>query len=53
MGQEIALRVDMQQLNDVFVANDTTATGLRESLGRDDLPVVVRVIVGVSGDLLA
>lgn len=43
----------MQKLNNIFVANDATATSFREGFGRKNLPMVVRVVMAISSDLLA
>lgn len=46
------LSVYMQELNDIVVTNDTTATCLGKCLGGDDLPFVIGVVVSVSSHLL-
>ena len=43
----------MEELDDIVMADDPPTAGLRESLGRDDDPVVVLILVGVTGNLLA
>lgn len=53
MRKQKALSVDVLQLNDIIVSHDPATTRLGDFLGRDDLPVVVSVIVGIAGDLLA
>ncbi len=53
MCQKKRLCVNVQKLDDVIVADNTTATSLWERLGGDDLPVVVRVLMAVASDLLA
>lgn len=50
--EQQCLRVDVEELEHVVVSNDTSTSGLGESLGRNNLPVVVGVIVSVTGDLL-
>jgi len=52
VGEEEGIGVDVVELNDVLVSNDATSTGIRELLGREDLPVVVGVVERVAGDLL-
>lgn len=42
----------MQELDNVVVAHNASAAGLRERLGRDNLPLVVDVLVAVTSDLL-
>lgn len=53
MRKQKGLGVDVLQLNDVVVSDDPATTRFGDFLGRDDLPVVVCVIVGITGDLLA
>lgn len=53
MRKQQCLGVDMLQLNDVVVSHDPAATRLGNFLGRNDLPVVVGVIVGIASYLLA
>ena len=43
----------MEKLNDVVMADDPSTSGLRESLGGNDDPVVVFILMGVTSDLLA
>lgn len=52
VSKEICLGVDMEKLDNIFIAHDTATASFRESLGRDDCPVVVRIIVSVSSNLL-
>ena len=52
MCQEISLSVHVQELDDVFMTDDTPTTCLRESLGWNDLPFVVCVVVSITSDLL-
>ena len=52
MGHQVGLRVDVKKLDNVLMAHDAAATSLGESLGWDNLPVVVGVIVTVASDLL-
>ena len=42
----------MQQLDRVIVADDATTSGCGECLCRDDLPVVIGIVVSVASDLL-
>ena len=43
----------MKELDNVIVTNDLTPTSLRKLFRRDDLPVVVCVVVRIASDLLA
>ena len=52
MCKEVALSVDMEKLDNIFVADNSATACLRERLGRNDLPVVISVIMAVTGDLL-
>ena len=52
MCHEVGLRVDVQQLNDVVVVNDTTATSLGQGFGGNNLPIVVGVVMTIASDLL-
>lgn len=52
MCEKQGLCVDVQQLDDIVVTDDTAATRLWECLGGNNLPLVVRVFVAVSSDLL-
>lgn len=45
--------LNVEELDDVVMADDPSTTGLRESLGRNDHPVVVLIFMGIAGDLLA
>lgn len=53
MGKKMSLSVDMKELNNIAILNNTTAAGFGDSLGRDNLPIVISVIVGITGNLLA
>lgn len=50
--EEDGLSVDVQELDNIVVADDTATPSLRKGLGGNDLPVVVRVGVTVTGNLL-
>ena len=52
MSQENGLSVDMKKLDNILVSNNTSTTGLRECLGGNNLPFIVRIIVAVTGNLL-
>ena len=43
----------MEELDDIVMADNPSTAGLRECLGRNDDPVVVIILMGVTGDLLA
>jgi hypothetical protein len=53
MREEEGLGVDVFELDDIVVADHPAAPTFGEFLGREDLPEVVGVVVGVAGDLLA
>jgi len=53
MSQKVALSVDMEQLDGIVMFDYSTRTSCRESLGRYNLPMVVRIIVTIAGNLLA
>ena len=50
--REALALVDVRTLDHIIVADDATTTGLRKRLGGNDLPVVVGVVVAITGDLL-
>lgn len=52
MGEQVALSLGVEELDGILVTNDATTTGSWQGLGGDDLPPVVGVVVGVTGDLL-
>lgn len=52
VGEQVALGLGVEELNGILVTNDAATTGSWQSLGGDDLPEVVGVVVGVTGDLL-
>lgn len=52
MRKEVALAPDVEELDLVAVSNNAASACCRKSFGGDDLPVVVRVVVGVACDLL-
>ena len=53
VGHQVRVRVDMQELDDIVLTDNSTSTGFWDFLGRDDLPVVVGIIMRVCSDLLA
>jgi len=53
MSKKVALSVNMKKLDNIFVADNSAAACLRKCLSGNDLPVVVSVIMAVTGDLLA
>lgn len=53
MGHQERVSLNVKELNDIVVADDPPAAGLWESLGGDDHPVVVLILVGVTSNLLA
>jgi hypothetical protein len=52
VGEEKALSSHMKELNDIALADNTAPTCWGQCFGWNDLPVVVGVIVRVSGNLL-
>lgn len=53
VSEEIGLGIDVQQLEGIKVANNAAATSSRESFSRNNLPMIVCVIVTIAGDLLS
>jgi hypothetical protein len=53
MRKENRLRVVVQELDNIVMADDTTSSSFRKSLSGDDLPPIVGVIVTIAGNLLA
>lgn len=53
MGHEVSVGHNMEQLNNIIVADDPATASLGKGLGGEDNPVVVFVFVRVSCDLLA
>jgi hypothetical protein len=43
----------VEELDDIVMADNPSTAGLRECLGGNDDPVVVFILMGVTGDLLA
>ena len=52
VGYQERVGLSVKELDDVVMADNPSATGLRESLGRNDDPVVVLILMGVAGNLL-
>ena len=50
--QEHGVSVDVQELNDIAVSNNSASPRLGQFFGRKDLPMVVGVVVRVTGYLL-
>lgn len=53
VSKKQALSDDMLELDDISVSHDSASTRLGDVPGRDDLPMVVGVVVRVTRDLLA
>ena len=53
MGKKVTLRVNVEELEYILVTHDTAATCFGQSLGRNDFPVVIRIVVAISGNLLS
>ena len=52
MSKEMRLGVDVQKLDNIVVPNYTATACLGKSFGRNDLPMVVGIIVAITRDLL-
>lgn len=52
VGHQERVSPSVEELDDIVVADDPSTASLRESLGRNDDPIVVFVLMGVTGDLL-
>jgi len=53
VGYQERVGLSVEELDDIVMADNPSTTGLRECFGRNDDPVVVVILVGVTGDLLA
>ena len=53
VGKKVTLRVNVEELEYILVTHDTAATCFGQSLGGNDFPVVVRIVVAISGNLLS
>ena len=51
--QEIGQRVDVEKLDSIVVANYTASSAGRNLPGRNNLPMVIGVVVRITRDLLA
>ena len=52
VGNEVGQRVNVEQLDNILMTDNTAATGLRQGFRWDNLPVVVRIVVPISCHLL-
>lgn len=52
MRHERRIRVNVDQLDDVLVSNNSSAAAFGNLLRGMDNPVIVRVVEGISSDLL-
>jgi len=52
VGEEVALCVHVEELEYILVAHNTATSRFRESLGGNNFPVVVGVVVSISSNLL-
>ena len=52
MSKQMYLSVDMKQLDDALMLNNTSTTSLRKCLGGNDLLVVVDITITITSDLL-
>ena len=53
VGQQERVSLSVEELDNIVMADNPSTASLRESLGRNDNPVVVLILVRVTGDLLA
>ena len=53
VGNQERVGLGVEELDDVVVTNNPSAPSLRESFSRNNDPVVVLILVGVTCDLLA
>jgi hypothetical protein len=53
VGQQERVGLNVEELDDIVVADNPSTASLGESLGGNDHPVIVFVLMGVTGDLLA
>jgi hypothetical protein len=53
VGKKVTLCIDMEKLEYILVAHDTAASCFRQSLGGNDFPVVICIIVAISSNLLS
>lgn len=51
--KKVTLGANMEKLDGILVANYATTSGLGDGLGGDDLPLVVKILVWVTCNLLA
>jgi hypothetical protein len=52
MSEKKRLGVDVFELDDVVVSDNSASAGIRDFFGRENLPIVVGVVVRVTCDLL-
>ena len=53
MRQQKRISLSVKELDDIVMADDSSTTGLRESLCGNNNPVVVLIFMGVTRNLLA
>ena len=53
VGNQERVGLDVEELDDIIVANDPSTTSLGEGLSGNDHPIVVLVFMGVTRNLLA
>lgn len=53
VAHQVRIGHDMEELDDIVVANNSSTTGLGKGLGGENDPVVVLIFVRVPGNLLA
>lgn len=52
VGEQVGVGVDVEELNNILVPHNAAATGLRKGFSGDDTPVVVGVVMSITGNLL-
>jgi hypothetical protein len=51
--KKVGVSVDVKELYNITVADNTPPASFRDGLGRDNSPKVVGIVMGVTSDLLA
>jgi len=52
MGKKVGLSIDMKQLYDIVMTNDAPTSGFWKRLRWNDFPLIVGVIMTITGNLL-
>lgn len=53
VSQQESVGLDVEELDDIIVADNPSTASLRESLGGDDHPVVVFILMRITCNLLS